>query len=63
MEQSKVDEEHSLIKPKTLEEVRTMIRAHKRNDFIFFINWFIDHHVRTPHLAYSFCGPCDGWLP
>ena len=35
MEQSKVDAEHSLIKPKTLEEVRAMIRSHKRNDFIF----------------------------
>ena len=35
MEQSKVDPEHSLIKPKTLEEVRAMIRSHKRNDFIF----------------------------
>ncbi|QDD01914.1 phosphate ABC transporter permease PstA [Candidatus Methylopumilus planktonicus] len=35
MEKSKVDAEHSLIKPKTLEEVRAMIRAHKRNDFIF----------------------------
>ena len=30
-----MDAEHSLIKPKTLEEVRTMIRAHKRNDLIF----------------------------
>ena len=27
--------EKSLIKPKTLEEVRTMIREHKRNDHIF----------------------------
>ena len=31
MEQNKVDAEHSLIKPKTLEEVRSMIREHKRN--------------------------------
>ena len=30
-----MDAEHSLIKPKTLEEVRAMIRAHKRNDLIF----------------------------
>ena len=35
MKQSKVDAEQNIIKPKTLEEVRTMIRAHKRNDFIF----------------------------
>ena len=27
--------EESLIKPKTLEEVRAMIRRHKRNDLIF----------------------------
>ena len=27
--------EENLIKPKTLEEVRAMIKSHKRNDFIF----------------------------
>jgi phosphate transport system permease protein len=35
MKQSKANVEQNIIKPKTLEEVRTMIRAHKRNDFIF----------------------------
>ncbi len=30
-----MDSEFSLIKPKTLTEVRAMIRKHKRNDFIF----------------------------
>jgi len=35
MVKSKVDSENNSIKPKTLEEVRTMIRAHKRNDYIF----------------------------
>ena len=34
MKKNSVSEE-SLIKPKTLEEVRAMIRSHKRNDFIF----------------------------
>jgi phosphate transport system permease protein len=35
MEKNTVNSEESLIKPKTLDEVRAMIRAHKRNDFIF----------------------------
>ena len=35
MEIDKMDSEHSLIKPKTLNEVRAMIRKHKRKDFIF----------------------------
>jgi len=35
MKKVNVDSEHSLIKPKTLDEVRSMIREHKRNDFIF----------------------------
>jgi len=35
MAKNKMNPEESLIKTKTLEEVRAMIKSHKRNDFIF----------------------------
>ena len=35
MEENMSSSEETLIKPKTLEEVRAMIKSHKRKDFIF----------------------------
>lgn len=37
MAKNTVNPDESLIKPKTLEEVRAMIKSHKRNDFIFHV--------------------------